>query len=138
MPLLEQVLKQNSNTVKIVFKNLPLKNHQMAGPAALAALAAGEQNKFWEYHDLLFAEPKINPDSLKRIAAKLGLDLARFETDMKSPAILAKLNKDTVEAEALGINSTPTVFVNGKALKERNFEGMQRQIDEALQNKKLQ
>ena len=136
MPLLEQVLKQNSDTVKIVFKNMPLKNHQMAGPAALAALAAGEQNKFWEYHDLLFAEPKINPDSLKKIAAKLGLDLVRFETDMKSPAILAKLNKDTVEAEALGINSTPTVFVNGKQLKERNVEAMQRQIDEALQNKK--
>ena len=138
MPLLEQVLKQNPNTVKIVFKNLPLKNHRMAGPAALAALAASEQNKFWEYHDLLLAEPKIDPESLKKIAEKLGLDLDRFERDTKSPAIHAKLNKDTVEAATLGINSTPTVFVNGKALKERNVEGMQRQIDEALQYKKPQ
>lgn len=130
------MLKQNSDTVKIVFKNIPLKNHQMAGPAALAALAAGEQNKFWEYHDLLFAEPKINPDSLKKIAEKLGLDLASFDRDMKSPTIIAKLNKDITEAEALGINSTPTIFVNGKQLKERSVEGMQRKIDEVLQNKK--
>lgn len=132
------MLKQNPETVKVVFKNMPLKNHQMAEPAALAALAAGEQNKFWEYHDLLFAEPKINPDSLKKIAEKLGLDLDRFEKDMKSPAILAKLTKDTSEANNLGITGTPTVFVNGRLLNERSVEGMQRQIDEALQAKKSQ
>ena len=138
MPLLEQVLKQNPETVKVVFKNMPLKNHQMAEPAALAALAAGEQNKFWEYHDLLFAESKINPDSLKKNAEKLGLDLERFERDMKSPAILAKLNKDTSEANTLGITGTPTVFVNGRLLNERSVEGIQRQIDEVLRDKKSQ
>lgn len=138
MPLLEQVLKQNPETVKVVFKNMPLKNHQMAEPAALAALAAGEQNKFWEYHDLLFAESKIKPDSLKKIAEKLGLDLDRFEKDMKSPTILAKLTKDASEANTLGITGTPTVFVNGRLINEKSVEGIQRQIDEVLQDKKSQ
>ena len=110
----------------------------MAGPAALAALAAGEQGKFWEYHDLLFAEPKINPDSFNKIATKLGLDLDRFSKDMKSPILQGKLNNDVVEANNLRITGTPAVFVNGRQVNQRTVEEMQRLIDETMQNKKTQ
>jgi len=76
VPLLEQVLKQNEGKVKIVFKNLPLKIHDLAQPAALAALAAGNQGKFWEYHDRLFAEKKIKNGSFERIASTFGVGSA--------------------------------------------------------------
>ena len=106
----------------------------MAGPAALAALAAQEQGKFWEYHDLLFAEPKITTDSFTKIATKLELDIERFSKDMKSPILQGKLTKDMVEANNLGITGTPAIFVNGRTLSQRTLEEMQRLIDET-QNK---
>jgi len=136
LPLLEQVLKQNPTTVKVVFKNLPLNNHKMAQPAALAALAAKEQGKFWEYHDLLFAEAKINPDSITKIAKKLELDLDRFTKDMQSPILREKLTKDMTEANNLGITGTPAVFVNGRKVNQRTVEEMQRLIDESIQKQK--
>jgi len=108
----------------------------MAQPAALGALAAKEQGKFWEYHDLLFAEPKINPDSITKIAKKLELDLDRFTKDMQSPILREKLTKDMVEANNLGIRGTPAVFVNGRKVNQRTVEEMQRLIDETIQNQK--
>ena len=75
MPLLEQVLEKNQGNVKLVYKNLPLRIHVMAEPAARAALAANKQGKFWEYHDQLFAEEKITGSSLDRIAKEINLCL---------------------------------------------------------------
>ncbi len=135
VPLLEQVLKENPKTVKIAFKNLPLKMHEMAGPAALAALAANEQGKFWEFHDRLFAENQITADSFAKIATELGLNQERFNADLKSPSLLQKLNKDMAEADRLGITGTPVVFVNGKKLNQRTLNELQRLINEELSKK---
>lgn len=132
MPLLEQVLKQNEEKVKIVFKNLPLQMHDMAQPAALAALAADKQGKFWEYHDKLFAEKKIEKASFDRIAGELGLDLVKFRNDMKSETLMNQLRNDMVEAQRLGINGTPAVFINGRILKKRSLEGFQILINEEM------
>lgn len=132
MPLLEQVLEQNPESVKIVFKNFPLNNHKEAGPAALAALAAGQQGKFWEYHDKLFAEKKIEKRDFDRIATELGLDLQRFKKDMKSPKLQRQLRADMAEARENGVSGTPTVFVNGRKLKQRSLQGFQKQIDAEL------
>lgn len=129
------MLKQNPKTVKIAFKNLPLKMHEMAGPAALAALAANEQGKFWEYHDRLFAEKKITADSFTKIAADLGLNQERFNADMKSPILFEKLNKDMAEADRFGIAGTPAVFVNGKKLNQRTIDELQLMINEELTKK---
>jgi len=132
VPLLEQVLEQNPESVKIVFKNFPLNNHKEAGPAALAALAAGQQGKFWEYHDKLFAEKKIEKRDFDRIATELGLDLQRFKKDMKSPKLQRQLRADMAEARENGVSGTPTVFVNGRKLKQRSLQGFQKQIDAEL------
>lgn len=132
MPLLEQVLEQNPDSVKVVFKNFPLNSHKEAGPAALAALAAGEQGKFWEYHDKLFAEKKIEKRDFDRIATELGLDLKRFKKDMKSPKLQRQLRADMAEARDNGVSGTPTVFVNGRKLKQRSLQGFQKQIDAEL------
>ncbi len=109
--------------------------HEMAGPAALAALASHEQGKFWEFHDRLFAENKITADSFTKIAADLGLNQERFNADMKSPLLLQKLNNDISEADRLGITGTPAVFVNGKKLNQRTIDELQRLINEGLTKK---
>lgn len=133
IPLLDEVLAKNPQTVKLAFKNMPLKFHKMAEPAAKASLAAHEQGKFWPLHDRLFAESKLSEDGIKKIAASIGLDMARFEKDMASPSIQAKLQKDLIDAQSVGVTGTPTVFVNGRAPKQRTVEGFQAIIDDELQ-----
>lgn len=127
---------QNEEKVKIVFKNLPLQIHDMAQPAALAALAADKQGKFWEYHDKLFAEKKIEQASFDRIAKELGLNLVKFQADMKSQTLVNHLRNDIVEAQQLGITGTPAVFINGRRLKQRSMEGFQNLIDEEMEKLK--
>jgi protein-disulfide isomerase len=71
VPLLEQVLEKNPKTVKIVFKNFPIRSHKFAAQAAVAALAADRQGKFWEFHDELFNNyNRLNEEKVQEIAAK--------------------------------------------------------------------
>ena len=138
MPLIEQVLEKNPDTVKVVFKNMPLRFHKMAEPSARAALAAAEQGKFWEYHDKLFMEKKLTPDGIKKIAQDLGLDMTRFEQDMASPQIRAKVQKDMIDAQKAGVSGTPTIFINGRMPQQRSLAGFQAIINEELQKKGAQ
>lgn len=131
-PVLDQILAKNQGKVKITFKNMPLQFHEMAEPAARAALAAHEQGKFWEFHDKLFTAPQLNAAALTSIASGLGLDMTRFDTDMKSPAIRQKVNKDMLDAQKAGVTGTPTVYINGRKLKQRSPEGFQALIDDEL------
>jgi protein-disulfide isomerase len=136
VPLLEQVLEHNPDTVKIVLKNMPLRFHKFADPAARAALAAGEQGKYWEFHDELFViSPKLDPKAIKGIATKLGLDINKFNKDMVSPEIRKKLAKDLRDAQESGVTGTPSIFVNGKKLKSRSLPAIQKLIDEELAQK---
>ncbi len=136
MPLLEQVLENNPDTVKIILKNMPLGFHKYAEPAARAALAAGKQGKFWEFHDELFATaPELGPEEITGIATKLGLDLEKFKLDMESDEIAEKVKKDLSDAQDAGVTGTPTIFINGIKLKSRTFEAIQKLIDEELAKK---
>jgi protein-disulfide isomerase len=132
VPLLDEILEKNQGKVKIIFKNMPLQFHEMAEPAARAALAANEQGKFWEFHDKLFTTSQLNSDAITSIARGLGLDMARFENDMKSPEIRQKLNKDMLDAQKAGVTGTPTVYINGRKLKQRSPQGFQELIDDEL------
>ncbi len=131
-PILEQVLKKNPDTVKIVLKNLPLAMHQFADPAARAALAAGEQGKYWEFHDALFALPALNDQAIDDIAVKLGLKMDQFKSDMASPKIRQKVDQDIMDAQKAGVTGTPSIFINGHPLRERTLEAFQQKIDAAL------
>jgi len=133
VPLLEQVLEKNPDTVKLVFKNFPLKNHKFAKKAATAALAAGEQDKFWEFHDLLFKDyNKLNDEKVKEIAGKLGLNEEEFEKKKNDPTLLKKVRKDMQDGRNAGVRGTPTIFVNGRLLKNRSLEGFQAIIDKEV------
>ena len=133
IPLLEEVLQKNPKTVKLSFKNLPLKFHKQAEPSAKAALAAHEQGKFWPFHDRLFAEQKLSEDLIKKIAQDIKLDMAQFEKDRESPQIESKLQKDILDAQTAGVTGTPTVFINGRTPRQRSPEGFQAIIDDELE-----
>jgi len=135
VPLLEQVLEHNPETVKIVLKNLPLNFHKFAQPAALAALAAGNQGKYWEFHDALFEAPKLDATTIDTIATKLGLDIKVLKEDMASAQIQQKLAKDVFDAQEAGVRGTPTIIINGRLLKERSLAAIQKVIDEELAKK---
>lgn len=126
------MLEKNPDTVKIVLKNMPLNFHKFAKPAALAALAAGKQGKYWEFHDELFATPKLSTESIQAIAKKLNLDIEKFQMDMVSPEIQQKLAIDLADAQEAGVTGTPSIFINGAQVKTRTIPAMQKIIDEEL------
>ena len=133
MPVLEQVLEKNPNQVKLVFKNFPIRNHKFAMPAAVAALAAGKQGKFWEFHDLLFKDyNRLNEQKVNEIAQKLKLDIKKFEKDRKDPRIIELIRRDILEGNQAGVRGTPTIFINGRLLRNRSPAGFQELIEKAL------
>ena len=139
MPVLEQVLEKYPNRVKLVFKNFPLRNHKFAMPAAIAALAADKQGKFWEFHDLLFKDyNRLNEQKIRDIAQQLNLDLEKFEKDQKDPRIRMMINRDLSEGNQAGVRGTPTVFINGRLLRNRNLAGFQELIEKALKKSSSQ
>jgi protein-disulfide isomerase len=113
--------------VKLVFRHFPLDSHcnremqQQLHPdacqAAAAAECAGQQNRFWEYHDLLFENQKaLDRDSLFRYARDLGLDITQFRTCLDDPATMDRIAEDVSAGAHLGIESTPTIFINGRRI----------------------
>jgi protein-disulfide isomerase len=113
--------------------------HPFAMPAALAALAANEQGKFWEYHDKLFAnQPKFQPDQLLQYAKEVGLDVNRFKTDLDAARAKTAINADVTEANALGATGTPAFFINGKFLSgARPFNDFAQAINAELQRQNI-
>jgi protein-disulfide isomerase len=136
-PLLDQVMQAYPKDVKRVYKQFPLTSiHPNALPASKAAVAAGKQGKFWEMHAKLFGNQReLSPDNYKKWAEELKLDMARFEKDLASPDVQGAIDKEMQEARAADVTGTPTIFVNGKRLQQRSFEGFKAAIDAALQNK---
>jgi protein-disulfide isomerase len=130
------VLEKYPTQVKIVEKNFPLQMHKFARQAATAALAAHKQGKFWEYHKKLFESiSSLNDAKVQEIATQLGLDMDKFNRDLKDPALQNIITRDLQEGSAAGVRGTPTIFVNGKPLAARNIEGFQQAIDEELKKK---
>jgi protein-disulfide isomerase len=137
VPVLEQVLEKNPESVKLVFKDFPLSSHKFSRQAAIAAVAAGRQGKFWEFHDLLFKDyNRLNEQKFIEIAQKLDLDMKRFDQDRKAPGIVALINRDLAEGNRMGVRGTPTVFINGRLLRNRNLAGFQDMIEEMLRQEK--
>ncbi len=127
------MLENNPQNVKIAFKNLPLTNiHNMAEPAALAGLAAHNQGKFWQMHDAIFAMDSITMPGILAAAKEIGLDMDLFNTDMNSETTKQRLVKDVMDARGAEISGTPTLFVNGRRVTDRNPQALQKLIDQEL------
>lgn len=117
LPTLDALDKKFPNKIRFVFKNNPLPFHEHADLAARAALAAHRQGKFWEMHNEMFE----NQDSLDRpgllsLATKIGLDTEALERDLKDPKIAAEIEADRAQASRIGVQGTPSFFVNGRIL----------------------
>lgn len=134
MPLLEQVLGQYPKGVKFVFKNFPIRSHKFSDSAARGAMAADRQGKFWPFYNKLFENyNKLSEEKIQEIASGLGLDLTRYEADRKDPALQAKIARDTQDGVKAGVRGTPTIFVNGRLLKNRSLQGFRDLIDHQLE-----
>lgn len=139
-PIIAQVASEYPDQLAIVYRHFPLKSiHPNAEPSARASEAAALQDAFWPMHDLLFAnqtEWSNLPDPKKKFlvyAENLGLDLARFETDYTSEAVADRVDSDYKASFALGLNSTPTFFLNGTKIQNpRSAQDLRTLIDSAL------
>jgi protein-disulfide isomerase len=118
-PILRRALREFEGKVRLAFMNFPLSMHERAVPAAAAAIAAGNQGKFWEMHDLLFEnQVALEAQDLERYAAQLGLDVERFRTDSASEETRARIERDRQQGIEVGVEGTPTMFVNGRHFSE--------------------
>jgi len=130
------VLEKNPATVKVVYKNFPLRSHKMALPAAKAAQAGAKQGRFWEFHDKIFTTKNLDNAKISQIAIDLGLDMARYTTDMNSPETQKLINRDLQEGQQAGVRGTPTLFVNGHRVQDRSPAGLQNMIDREIKKLK--
>ena len=133
-PTLKKLQEEYPNDVRVVWANQPLPFHDRAKPAATAAAAAHRQGKFWEFHDKLFANQRdLTDDNFQKWAKELGLDVAKFNADLKDEAIAKQIDRDIAIANALGARGTPAFFINGKLLSgAQPYENFKKEVDEAI------
>jgi protein-disulfide isomerase len=145
-PELKKLEDLYGSQLRVVFRHFPLHSiHQHAVAAARAAEAAGRQGRFWEMHDMLYKQQDVwknDVDVQSRFegyARTLGLNLERFRSDMTAPAIAERLIADQKRAAALGVTSTPTLFINGREVQfsaqAYSYDGLRAKIDAALAGK---
>jgi len=133
-PTLRELMKQYPDQVRWVFKSFPLGFHADSPLAHAAALAAERQGKFWEMHDLIFANQRnLKRDNLLAEARSLNLDMDKFTSDLDSADVKQQLEADKKEGEGLGVNGTPAFFINGKSFSgAMPIEQFQAAINNAL------
>ena len=134
-PTLKLVEKNYADRVRLVYRQFPLTNsHPNAQKAAEASLCANEQRRFWDFYDALFSDQsRLDVPSLKQRAQALGLDVAAFNACLDSGSQAAAIQKDRDDARRMGVNSTPTVFINGRLLGGRSYAEIQEVIEDELQ-----
>lgn len=136
-PVVESMKSKYKNKILFVYRHFPIvQAHPFAMSAASAAEAAGSQGKFWEYHDKLYKiSPSLERENLIKIAEDLKLDMTKFKTDMDSDASRQNVLDDLAAGNKVGVNGTPTFFINGKqySLSElQNLKGFEAIINPLL------
>ena len=130
---LKQVMENYGKDVRLVFKHLPLEGHRHSLPAARAAYCAAEQDRFWQFHDALFASRNLSPGVFEQIATDLGLGMAKFRACLASEQSRSAIVKDIETARLFRIDSTPSFIVNGKLIKGAlSFAEFQKIIEREL------
>jgi protein-disulfide isomerase len=113
--VIKEAQQQLGNQLKFIFRNFPLTEHPDAFGAAMAAEAAGLQHKFWEMYDLLYSNQLfLGKCYLLSYGIDIGLDIDRFEKDLQSEALAAKIGADLEGGERSGVTGTPNFYINGK------------------------
>jgi protein-disulfide isomerase len=137
-PSTKQVLKDYAGKVNIVFRNFPLSQHQNALLSAEAAEAAAAQGKFWQMHDKLYetqsewSESRQPLDQYISFAKELGLDTNKFKEEVTSNKYDNLIKDDQTDGTKLGVDSTPTFYVNGQKLNGYDYQSFKTRIEEIL------
>ena len=131
-PVLARVLEEFNGKVNLAFKHFPLPAHTNAVPAARAAYAAQLQGKFWEMADQLFEHQRdLSDTAIVGFAKDLGLDMAKFEADRASDAALQRVEADKKEGVGIGVQGTPSLYINGHPFKE-SVQSLSKYLKEEL------
>jgi len=135
VPVLQQVRAKYGDDVRIVFRHLAMAYHRKAGLAAEAAVAAAEQGKFWAFHDRVFAQfGSLDRADLERFATSAGLDLMKFKAALDDRRYRDAVVAESASALALGVDGTPTMFINGQPISgARDFVTMDRIVGAHLE-----
>jgi protein-disulfide isomerase len=132
-PVLERIMSEFGDRVRLVVRDFPLSQHANARKAAEAAEAAREQGKYWEYVSVLFRnQSALGVDKLREYATQVGLDRTKFDASLDSGKFTEKVQRDLLDGRKLGINGTPTLYVNGKRISNNSYESMKSAIEAAL------
>ena len=134
-PILKQLKEQNNDkSVRFVYRHFPLAQHEFAQVAAEASVEAQAQGKFWEMHDAMFErQPKLDIPDLVSYAEELGLDGTAMQEALDQSTHRAAVLQDRADGVALGVSSTPTLFLNNRMYTgTRSVEAIQAAIDEVL------
>jgi protein-disulfide isomerase len=133
-PVLRQIVDEFRGEVKVYFKHYPLPQHTNARLAAEAAVAANKQGKFWAFQDKLWdKQDELSPAEIEKIAKECGLDMAKFRADLQAPATKDRVTKDRTEGQTLGLQATPTVYIDGREYTDpKDTESLREWIKEEL------
>ncbi|MEO8691236.1 MAG: thioredoxin domain-containing protein [Candidatus Saccharimonas sp.] len=131
-PILKQITEKYQDQLGFIFRNFPLTSiHPNSLAASSTAEAASLQGKFWEVHDLLYQNqnswntlpPNQRGDYFASLVSNVGLDKAKFATDVNSDAVRQKISFDTALGEKINIAGTPTIFLNGDKVSDMHYNG---------------
>lgn len=137
-PILKKIKADYQDKMQFVFRHYPLSIHANSQLSARAAGAAGLQGKFWEMHDLLYEHQndwsfQLKPEAkFEEYAKQLGLDVAKFKTELAGSVVADKIAQDMGDGDALGVNATPTVYLNETKIDNPTDAVLRAKIDEAL------
>lgn len=137
--MLPEIMEDYKGKVNLVYKQLPLRNHNWAKGAAIASVCAGEQGneKFWEFHDMVFENQRNisldkSNDQFRDFAKQIGLNTGKFDKCLSSPEVALRIENDVKEANTIGVRSTPTFVVNGMIVPGANPQGLRSAIETNL------
>jgi protein-disulfide isomerase len=132
-PIVDQIINNNKEKLLFAHRHYPLPQNLLAQKAAQATEAAGQAGKFWEMFDLIFANSaNLTEPMLFDFAHQLGLDEEQFAADLKNGTYISRVQEDIAAGEKLGLNATPTFFLNGKKLKLTNFTDLSTAVEQAI------
>jgi protein-disulfide isomerase len=133
---LGRILKEYGPSVRLTAKQFPLPAHPQALKAAEAALCAGEQKRYWEMHQILFSSQSlVAQEAFEDLAKQAGVDAAAFKSCMAHHHFLGDVTHDMADAKAVGVNSTPTLFINGvMVVGAKPYEALKDIIDSELRH----
>lgn len=135
-PTIDGLVGKYKDNLIYGYKNYPLPQHPFAVKAAIAAEAAGQQGKYWEMYDLLFEnQEKLSDPLITELAKQLKLDISQFEKSRDDPVIKEKISKDKAFGDKIGIDSTPTFYLNGKKMQYFSYGDLSKTVDQAIQSK---